>query len=61
MRLNLLGLLTCALKTRPDAAGLHVTESAVLPLPSEPWKVMVTGLMAQVALGTFEEENPTAA
>ena len=51
--------LAFAWRTIPVESGLHVKESIALPVPS--LTVIVTGLVAQVALGILEEENPTAA
>ncbi len=59
VRLTLL-VLALALRTRLDAPGLHVNESARPPVPAAPEKVSVTGLVAHVALGWLEAEKPTA-
>jgi hypothetical protein len=56
-----LEVLALALRTKPDAVGLHVNESELLPVPAEAGKLTVTGLVAQVAFGVLEAENPTAA
>ncbi len=56
-----LEVLTLALRTMLVEVGLHVNESLALPVPAAAAKVMVRGFVAQVALGTLEAENPTAA
>jgi hypothetical protein len=56
-----LEVLALALRTKPDVVGLHVNEFELLPVPEVAGKLMVTGLVAQVALGVLEAENPTAA
>ncbi len=56
-----LAVLALAMRTKPDALGLHVNESALLPGPAEAEKLTVTGLVAQVALGVLDAEKPTAA
>jgi len=40
--------------------GSHVNESTTLPWPAVAAKVMVTGLVAQLALGAAVRASPTA-
>lgn len=56
-----LPVLALAWRTIPVALGLHVKESVALPVPAVAGKIMVRGLVAQVALGVALAENPTAA
>ena len=45
----------------PDALGVHVNESCTVPAPEVAAKVIVRGLLAQVACGVVLTLIPTAA
>ncbi len=57
----ILPVLALAWRMIPVALGMHVKESGALLVPAVAGKVMVRGLVAQVALGVALAENPMAA
>ena len=60
VRLILDGLLTVAWNTTSVSFGAHLTNSATLPVPALPEKVMVTGFADHNAFGALRLANPTA-
>ncbi len=48
-------------RAMPVALGIHVNESCAIPVPEVAAKVIVRGLVAQVAFGVELVANPTDA